>query len=574
MNLPAHQSSAPKRKLRHPLFQSYLVKVAVLWSLLPMLLLSVYFLHRIYDSTLESAREQLSLTAQKSALEIEQSLLNLLHDFDSLSQQVPVIRAASGSFLGHRAVEQIEQFIERYPMVNAAFVLDRDLFAMETVPEEGITIDLAELPELHPLVRPLSIVDTLRQSVFLADHVGLAQLNRVPVVGVVDEEGANKVLVITSAIVASEGTGTRSIQLNGLLVATIPLAAVREAITSLPEIVQQDMSVAFLLGDQVLSRHSNLGEGDLVTETAAIEFTGLITDQPLRLELAQPMSIQLAIVYDAFRTSLFIIIALVIITVITSVLLSRRVVSPVRFLNRLTHQLAQGNYEPVSNTMRFREFRETVDLMNTMSGKISQQFDELLTIKSNLETTVSERTRELEDNLALLDKLNQRLEKMAATDSLTQMANRHAFEQALAAEVNRCKADGRYHFGIMVLDINGLKPINDNHGHEAGDQLIVAVARHLSKICRDEDLVARVGGDEFYILLRSAGEASARALERRLVATESALSLTLETDSGSFSHPITYSLGFATTEHTPIDELITRADQAMYARKSAYYDKA
>jgi diguanylate cyclase (GGDEF)-like protein len=573
MTVPASQTATP-RALRHPLFQSYLVKVAVLWSLLPMLLLSVYFLHRIYDSTLASAREQLSLTAQKSALEVEQTLLNLLHDFESLSQQVPVIRAASGSFLGHRAVEQVEQFIEQYPMVNAGFILDRDLFAMETVPEEGVVIDLAEMPELHPLIRPLSIVDTLRQSVFLSDHAGLAQLNRAPVIAEVDEQGANKVLVITSAIVATEGTGTRSIQLNGLLVATIPLASVKEAITSLPEIVQQDMSVAFMFGEQALTRHRNLGEGELVTETAAIEFTGLVTDQPLRLELAQPMSTQLAIVHDAFRTSVVIIVVLVIVTVITSVLLSRRVVSPVRFLNRLTHQLAQGNYEPVSNTMRFREFHETVDLMNAMSGKISQQFDELLTIKSNLEATVSERTQELEDNLALMDQLNQRLEVMASTDSLTQMANRHAFEQALAIEVSRCKADARYHFGVMVLDINGLKPINDSHGHEAGDHLIIAVARHLSQVCRDEDLVARVGGDEFYILLRNAGEASALALERRLAATEPGLSLTFESGTGAISYPITYSLGFATTERTPIGELITRADQVMYERKSAHYAKA
>jgi|GEM_PF-6667717 len=571
MSLPVRSDADSQSVLRHPLFQSYLVKVAVLWSLLPMLLLSVYFLHRIYDSTLESAREQLSLTAHKSALEVEQTLLNLLHDFDALSQQVPVIRAANGSFLGHRAVEQVEHFIEQYPMVNAAFILDRDLFAMETVPEDAVAIDLAELPELHPLVRPLSIVDTLRQSVFLAEHAGLAQLNRAT-----QEEPheSDKVLVITSAIVANESTGTRSIQLNGLLVATIPVPLIRAAITSLPEIEDQDISVAFLLGDDPISEYNHLGESDMVTETAVIEFTGLVTDQPLRLQLAQPMASQLAIVYDAFRTSLVIIIALVIITVITSVLLSRRVVSPVRFLNRLTHQLAEGNYEPVTNTMRFREFRETVDLMNTMSGKISQQFNELFTIKSNLEATVSERTRELEDNLSLLDRLNQRLEKMATTDSLTQMANRHAFELALAAEVSRRKTDGRYHFGIIVLDINGLKPINDDYGHEAGDRLIIAVAGHLSNVCRDEDLVARVGGDEFYILLRGAGEHSARALERRLLATESLLTLELEGDTGSFSCPITYSLGFATTERTPVNELITQADQAMYARKSAHYDKA
>jgi diguanylate cyclase (GGDEF)-like protein/PAS domain S-box-containing protein len=108
-----------------------------------------------------------------------------------------------------------------------------------------------------------------------------------------------------------------------------------------------------------------------------------------------------------------------------------------------------------------------------------------------------------------LEESVERLEQLAATDPLTGLFNRRAFEQALA------DLSGQP-FALLSVDVDQLKPINDEYGHEAGDVVLQTVAKALQSLVRDNDLVARMGGDEFAVLLPAAGPTEAAGVGERM----------------------------------------------------------
>ncbi len=106
---------------------------------------------------------------------------------------------------------------------------------------------------------------------------------------------------------------------------------------------------------------------------------------------------------------------------------------------------------------------------------------------------------------------------LALQDPLTGVANRRGFEQRAAAELARARRHGLT-FGLLYLDLDGFKRVNDATGHAAGDELLRRVALAIGVAVRGEDFVARHGGDEFTILLPGAGEEESRRVAARIVA--------------------------------------------------------
>ena len=153
----------------------------------------------------------------------------------------------------------------------------------------------------------------------------------------------------------------------------------------------------------------------------------------------------------------------------------------------------------------------------------------------------------------------QRLEELAYTDTVTQLANRERLLEELAAAQARGVADT----AVVFLDLDDFKTVNDSLGHEAGDQLLREVAARLRAAVRQEDVVSRVGGDEFAILVNT----SDRSTVERLVERVSHSLRTPPTIAGR-TVSATASIGIACACCSDSSDLLRDADLAMYAAKA------
>jgi diguanylate cyclase (GGDEF)-like protein len=151
------------------------------------------------------------------------------------------------------------------------------------------------------------------------------------------------------------------------------------------------------------------------------------------------------------------------------------------------------------------------------------------------------------------------LAEQASTDALTGVANHRAFYERLAADMARARRYGSP-LSVAMIDVDRFKLVNDAGGHEAGDEMLVRVARCLSQAARAEDLLARVGGDEFaWILPETVGAEALLAVERARVA--------IATDDDRLPR-VTLSVGICDTRSTADPaELVRLADRALYSSK-------
>jgi diguanylate cyclase (GGDEF)-like protein len=160
--------------------------------------------------------------------------------------------------------------------------------------------------------------------------------------------------------------------------------------------------------------------------------------------------------------------------------------------------------------------------------------------------------------------------RLASTDPLTGLANRRRFAQELSVALRRAERYGE-RIALIAFDIDRFKSVNDEHGHETGDRLLVEVARVLSEGLRDTDIVARLGGEEFGAILMHVGAETAYEVAERLRKSVAALALPLEADGEGRLLRATLSAGVAAfPEHGKDDrELQRSADRALYAAKGA-----
>ncbi|BAV33779.1 hypothetical protein SCL_1471 [Sulfuricaulis limicola] len=162
-----------------------------------------------------------------------------------------------------------------------------------------------------------------------------------------------------------------------------------------------------------------------------------------------------------------------------------------------------------------------------------------------------------------LKKLYEQMARHATHDSLTNLPNRKHFHDQLAVTIASAKQE-KQTFTVLYLDLDGFKAINDDLGHAIGDQLIEKTARRLEHCVRKGDMVARVGGDEFIVLLQDVVSSDVSKIAEKIIEN---LSKPLMLADRSLS--ITTSIGVATYPHDGVDinALIHSADIAMYEAK-------
>lgn len=216
------------------------------------------------------------------------------------------------------------------------------------------------------------------------------------------------------------------------------------------------------------------------------------------------------------------------------------------------HQLGVMLFEMLKND---GDFYETLCSQISSALKTSMLFDARKRAEERLHRTLEE-----------LERSNEKLENLSQTDDLTGLYNRRGFisfaEQALklAARMNKS--------GVLIFaDLDGLKTINDQHGHEEGDEAIRKAAALLRSNFRTSDIVARLGGDEFVVLAVESSFDFIEQLRKRLDAQMAA-----HNASSGKPYALSMSMGAAPLEelrNADLEELLRRADQYLYEEKRA-----
>ena len=173
----------------------------------------------------------------------------------------------------------------------------------------------------------------------------------------------------------------------------------------------------------------------------------------------------------------------------------------------------------------------------------------------------AERTRILQDQLMARSR---QLEELAFSDPLTGLDNRRSMLRRLEAAISGARRHGRP-LAVAMLDIDHFKAINDTHGHELGDAVLVLLARRMVDRLRQEDVVGRLGGEEFLVLLPDTDEAAAETV------VESLRHAVADAPLVASGRPVrvTVSAGWAVWAGEDGEELVRRSDEALYAAKAA-----
>jgi diguanylate cyclase (GGDEF)-like protein len=165
---------------------------------------------------------------------------------------------------------------------------------------------------------------------------------------------------------------------------------------------------------------------------------------------------------------------------------------------------------------------------------------------------------------AFAEKQNE-VTRLALHDPLTGLANRRYLHMQLDTEIARATRE-RTRFALLMIDLDGFKPINDRHGHAAGDAVLMEVSRRLKAQVRKSEVAARLGGDEFVVVLNQgeASDAPARAAQRLIAALSQAVAL----PQGEVHIGASVGVAFFPADGVDADDLIRKADVALYRAKN------
>lgn len=231
---------------------------------------------------------------------------------------------------------------------------------------------------------------------------------------------------------------------------------------------------------------------------------------------------------------------------------------------RITHGTLDRNVEVISSDELGNLGRVFNQMMDKLRASIKDKDDALQTVQElnhYLEERVIHRTRELES-------LNQKLEKLALHDSLTNLPNRFCIQDRLNKMIVEARRDNSC-FTVIMMDLDRFKEINDTLGHDCGDQLLIEIGIRLKEMLRPSDFIGRLGGDEFAMLLPDTDEQGAKFVSEKI---HHVLEPSFYLSDMAFS--ISASIGIATYPRhgNSTSSILKSADVAMYYAKNHKLD--
>lgn len=232
---------------------------------------------------------------------------------------------------------------------------------------------------------------------------------------------------------------------------------------------------------------------------------------------------------------------LALVLVLLHMALQRLIFRPVAALEQAMARIQSGDLRPVELPEARGEIGRLMRHYQSMAEAIRNQ-------TRNLETKVRERTEALHE--------------MARKDPLTGLVNRRGMDELLDDHAQRARHSGEP-FGVIYLDLDHFKPLNDTHGHAEGDVTLTRVAERLREFLGPDDRVARWGGDEFLVLLHPCDPERLSAMGQALI--EAAAGVETPEDT-----PVTFSAGGHLAQPgEPVDEILEHADHALYSAKES-----
>jgi diguanylate cyclase (GGDEF)-like protein len=304
--------------------------------------------------------------------------------------------------------------------------------------------------------------------------------------------------------------------------------------------------------------------GEMSPEGPAASFDPLVRDASGELEFVVPIrlahpvgvlrarltkeSLESRVARQRRAAALFIALAMASLAVVLYLLHRRLLGAPISDLSRVADALRAGKMDARAKVRQDDEIGHLARAFNEMADHVERY-------TTGLEGAVSARTSELQE-------ANARLEEMAMTDALTGLCNRRHFASCGAREIADAKR-GDAPVALVVADIDRFKSFNDRRGHAFGDEVLRHVADVFRAQVREMDLVARIGGEEFVVLMPRATTEEAFGVAERMRKR-------LEASPVEEGEPVTASFGVASTSdrEVDLDQLLQAADAALYRSKN------
>ncbi|MEO5699236.1 MAG: EAL domain-containing protein [Casimicrobiaceae bacterium] len=253
---------------------------------------------------------------------------------------------------------------------------------------------------------------------------------------------------------------------------------------------------------------------------------------------------------------------LVLLSIGTTLLLTRRIVAPMRRLIRAARAVGSGKLDVYVPARSADELGLLTHAFNQMTQRLAASRSEVANYQRTLEEKVTQRTKELEVATA-------HAYKLAQHDILTGLPNRSLLAQRLKQLLAQAQRE-HTHVACLFIDFDHFKRINDTLGHDCGDQLLQSVAQRLTSAVREADIVARLGGDEFVLILPGLDPAHA-TFETMTVLARVREAFLAPFRLADQMPTLTCSIGVSMFPLDAADPgtLIKQADTAMYAAKEA-----